>query len=215
MKNDRINSNRRSDDALIESVAAGDRCAMAELFRRHNVHIFRFVTRLIGDANVAEDIVNDVFLDVWRLARQFEGRSQVSTWLLSIARFKAFSKRRRRHDAELDESEAGLIPDEADTPEAAVLKADKSAQLRLCMNQLSGQHREILDLVYYHERTINEVAEITHAPRNTVKTRMFYARKHLASLLAGHEDFFREAADVNMAAVRCMAESVRLSSIEA
>jgi RNA polymerase sigma-70 factor, ECF subfamily len=215
MKNDRINSNRRSDDALIEGIAGGDQCAMAELFRRHNVHVFRFVTRLVGDANVAEDIVNEVFLDVWRHAGQFEARSQVSTWLLSIARFKVFSNRRRRRDAELDEPAAGLIPDESDTPEEAVLKTDKGAQLRFCMNQLSSPHREVLDLVYYHEKTIDEVAEIVHAPRNTVKTRMFYARKQLTLLLAGHVDFFRESADVKLAAIRRGTESVRLSSVEA
>jgi RNA polymerase sigma-70 factor (ECF subfamily) len=215
MKNDRIESNRRSDNDLIEGIAGGDQRAMAELFRRHNVHVFRFVTRLVGDANVAEDIVNEVFLDVWRHAGQFEARSQVSTWLLSIARFKVFSNRRRRRDAELDESAAGLIADESDSPEEAVLRTDKGAQLSLCINQLSGQHREVLDLVYYHERTIDEVAEIVHAPRNTVKTRMFYARKHLALLLAGHEDFFRESANVKMATIRRARESVPLSNVEA
>jgi RNA polymerase sigma-70 factor (ECF subfamily) len=187
-------SSRQSDEALIAAVAAGDEDAMRVLFGRHNVRIFRFVTRLVGDASLAEDIVSEVFVDVWRQASQFEGRSQVSTWILSIARFKALSERRRRHDAELDDNVALSIADQGDTPEEAVLKSDRSDQLRLCLTQLSREHREIVDLVYYHEKTIEEVAEIIQAPRNTIKTRMFYARKRLAQLLAAHQDFKRNAA---------------------
>ena|ERR1700693_1308178 len=184
----------RSDNALIEAISIGDRNAMQELFRRRNVQIFRFVIHLLNDANVAEDIVSEVFLDVWRHAGQFEGRSQVATWMLSIARFKALSDRRRRHDAQLDELVAESIPDDSDTPETAALKTDRSTQLRLCLKQLSREHREIIDLVYYHEKSIEEVAKIVHVPINTVKTRMFYARKRLAQLLSAYKDFCHEAA---------------------
>jgi RNA polymerase sigma-70 factor (ECF subfamily) len=178
-----------SDEILVGRIAAGDQAAMATLFRRHNTRVFRFVTRLVPDASLAEDIVSEVFADVWRQAGDFEGRSQVSTWMLSIARYKALSAWRRRQDVELDEFGADSIPDETDTPEEAMLRSDRSAQLRACLKQLSREHREIVDLVYYHDRTIEEVAEIINVPRNTVKTRMFYARKRLAQLLAGHQDF--------------------------
>ena len=145
--------------------------------------VYRFVLRLVNDPTLAEDLISDVFLDVWRQAGRFEARSAVSTWLLAIARFKALSALRKRPDEELDEEAAGNIWDTADTPEVALQKKDKSEILRECLKSLSPDHREIIDLVYYHEKSVEEVAEIVGIPEATVKTRMFYARKRLSELL--------------------------------
>jgi RNA polymerase sigma-70 factor (ECF subfamily) len=157
---------------------------MQALFARHNVRVYRFVLRLVNDEALAEDLVNEVFVDVWKNAGKFEGNSQVSTWILAIARFKALSALRRRKDASLDEAEAAAIPDTADNPEICLQKKDRVAILRECMSHLSRDHREIIDLVYYHEKSVDEVAEIVGVPKNTVKTRMFYARKRMSELLA-------------------------------
>ena len=172
-----------SDEVLIGRIANGDRLAMQVLFARHHVRVFRFVVRLVRNETTAEDMISEVFLDVWRQAGRFEGRSAVTTWLLSIARFKALSALRRRPDEELDEETAGAIEDPSDDPEVALEKKDKSAIIRKCLTGLSAEHREIIDLVYYHEKSVEEVAEIVGIPENTVKTRMFYARKKLAELL--------------------------------
>ena len=172
-----------SDEELIGRIASGDRLAMQVLFARHHVRVFRFVVRLVRNESTAEDLISEVFLDVWRQASRFEGRSAVSTWLLSIARFKAFSALRRRPDEELDEETAGAIEDPSDDPEVALEKKDKGAIIRKCLTGLSAEHREIIDLVYYHEKSVEEVAQIVGIPENTVKTRMFYARKKLAELL--------------------------------
>ena len=85
-----------SDDVLIGRIAGGDRLAMQVLFARHHVRIYRFVLRLLRDEMAAEDVIGDVFLDVWRQASRFEGRSAVSTWLIAIARFKIAGGNRRR-----------------------------------------------------------------------------------------------------------------------
>jgi RNA polymerase sigma-70 factor (ECF subfamily) len=183
-----------NDEALIAAIAAGDQRAMRTLYDRHHVRVFRFATRLVGDAATAEDVVSETFMDVWRQADRFEGRSAVTTWIMSIARFKALSVRRRRQEIDLDEKLAETIADQSSTPEQAVLEMDRSAQLRACLTQLSPDHREIVDLVYYHDKTIEEVAEIVGVPKNTVKTRMFYARKRLAQLLARYCDFEHLAA---------------------
>jgi RNA polymerase sigma-70 factor (ECF subfamily) len=172
-----------SDEVLIGRIAKGDRLAMQVLFARHQVRVYRFVLRLVGNQAVAEDLISEVFLDVWRQADRFEGRSAVSTWLLAIARFKALSSMRRKPDEELDEETAGAIEDRSDDPEVSVQKKDKSAALRKCLAALSPEHREVIDLVYYHEKTVQEVAEIVGIPEATVKTRMFYARKRLSELL--------------------------------
>jgi RNA polymerase sigma-70 factor (ECF subfamily) len=173
-----------SDEALVARIAEGDKLAMHSLFARHRTPVYRWLLRFVGNEAAAEDLVSEVFLDVWRQAGRFEGRSSVSTWLMSIARFKALSARRRRIDVELDETIEATLADPANDPEAALQDKDRGELMRRAVNQLSLQHREIVDLVYYHERSIEECAEILGIPAATVKTRMFYARKKLAELVA-------------------------------
>jgi RNA polymerase sigma-70 factor, ECF subfamily len=174
---------QRLDENLLESIAAGDKFAMQVLFQRHNVRVYRFVLRLTGNASLAEDIVSEVFLNVWRQAGTFEGKCQVTTWLLTIARHKAVSVLRRRTEAELDDAMAATIADPSDDAETVLDRKDRSKTIRECMTRLSPLHREIIDLVYYHEKSVDEVARIVGAPKSTVKTRMFYARSHMAKLL--------------------------------
>jgi RNA polymerase sigma-70 factor (ECF subfamily) len=178
-----VASQATSDEVLIGRIANGDRLAMQVLFARHHVRVYRFALRLVRNEATAEDLISEVFLDVWRQAGKFEGRSAVSTWLLAITRFKALSVLRRKPEEELDEATAEAIEDTSDTPEVALEKKEKGEVLRKCMEALSVEHREIIDLVYYHEKSVEEVAEIVGIPEATVKTRMFYARKRLAELL--------------------------------
>ena len=140
-----------SDEVLIARIAGGDRLAMQVLFARHHVRVYRFVLRLVRNEATAEDLISEVFLDIWRQADKFEGRSAVSTWMLSIARFKALSVLRKRPEQELNDETAERIEDQADDPETALAKKDKGAVLRQCLSALSAEHREIVDLVYYHE----------------------------------------------------------------
>jgi RNA polymerase sigma-70 factor (ECF subfamily) len=173
-----------ADSDLLDRIAVGDKLALQALFARHNVAVYRFLLRLVKNEALAEDLVNEVFVDVWKNADKFEGNSQVSTWILAIARFKALSALRRRKDASLDEVEAAAIPDSSDNPEICLQKKDRVAILRECMSHLSSDHREIIDLVYYHEKSVEEAAKIVGVPMSTVKTRMFYARKRMSELLA-------------------------------
>jgi RNA polymerase sigma-70 factor, ECF subfamily len=172
-----------SDQALIRAIAGGDRRAMQVLYGRHHARVYRFVLRLTNDPSLAEDLVSEVFFGVWRHAKGFEGKSQVSTWILAIARHKALSARKRHPDEQLSDNLANVVVDPADNAETMVQHQDRSAIIQKCLAQLSADHREVIDLVYYHDKTVEEVAEIIQAPRNTVKTRMFYARKCLGKLL--------------------------------
>jgi len=173
-----------SDEALVAQIAQRDKRALQQLYSRHHVRIYRFALRFLNDEAAAEDIVSEVFIDVWRQAERFEGRSQVTTWLLAIARNKALSLLRRRSSEELDDEVAEFIEDPSDNPEVAMLKSQRASVLQDCLTQLSPAHREIVDLVYYHEKSVEEVAEIISVPANTVKTRMFYARKRISELMA-------------------------------
>jgi RNA polymerase sigma-70 factor, ECF subfamily len=172
-----------SDETLISLIADGDKRAMQVLYARHNVRVYRFILRLTGNQSLAEDLVSEVFLDVWRQADGFEAKSQVSTWLLAIARYKALSALRRRTDEHLDDHMAASIEDTADDPETVVGTKDRNSIVQKCMTRLSPAHREVIDLVYYHEKSVDEVAKIVGVPAATVKTRMFYARSKMADLL--------------------------------
>ena len=173
-----------SDETLVAQIAQRDKHALQLLYSRHHVRIYRFALRFLNDEAAAEDTVSEVFIDVWRQAERFEGRSQVTTWLLAIARNKALSLLRRRSSEELDDEVAEFIEDPSDNPEAAMLKSQRASVLQDCLTQLSPAHREIVDLVYYHEKSVEEVTEIISVPANTVKTRMFYARKRIGELMA-------------------------------
>ena len=173
-----------SDEMLIRRIAQGDQLAMRTLFGRHRVPLYRWLLRLVGDEALADDLLSDVFLDVWRQAASFEARSSVSTWLLAIARHKALSARRRRPDAELDEKIASSVADPADDPEVALQKRTRADLLRRSLARLSPEHREVIDLVYFHGKSVKEVAQIIGIATATVKTRMFYARKKLADFVA-------------------------------
>src|SRR5215510_649280 len=106
-----------ADDVLIVSIGKGDKRAMVSLFMRHNVRIHRFVMRLTGKSSLAEDVVSEVFLDIWRGAAEFSGKSNVSTWLLGIARNKTMSALRRRTEAVYDYDVAADLVDDTDDPE--------------------------------------------------------------------------------------------------
>src|SRR6266446_6971197 len=175
-----------SDKTLTRRIAAGDQSAMRALFARYRVKVYRWLLCLVVDEALAEDLLSDVFLDVWRQAASFEARSSVSTWLLAIARYKALSARRRRTDAELDEATVSTVPDIADDPEVALQKKNRAEALRQSLPRLSPEHREVIDLAYYHRESVKEIAEIVSISKATVKTRMFYARRKLAEL--GRDD---------------------------
>jgi RNA polymerase sigma-70 factor (ECF subfamily) len=180
-----------SDEALLAQIAGGDRLAMRNLYLRHERRVFRFALRMLGDRCLAEEVLSEVFFDVWKKAEHFQGRSAVSTWLLGIARHKALTAAatKSRPFESLDGAAAINVVDPAADQDAAMLAYERGVILRRCLAALSPEHREIIDLVYYQEMTIKQIADLLAIPENTVKTRMFYARKRLAALVeaAGSE----------------------------
>ena len=171
------------DGQLIAQVAATDEAAMRELFLRHRQKVSAFIRRVLSDEAVVEELTSEVFLEVWRGARNFQGRSAVTTWIFSIAHYRALNVLKKRGEDNWDEDDALQIADERDDPEVTAQKADKSALLRRCSEELTPLQREIIDLVYYHEMSVREVSEVLDIPEGTVKTRLFKARNRLEKLL--------------------------------
>jgi RNA polymerase sigma-70 factor, ECF subfamily len=175
------------DRTLITAMAGGDAKALERLFVRNQTRVFRYLTRVVRNDAMAEELLNEVFMAAWQGAARYEGRSEPATWLISIAHNKAVSAlRKRREVSGIDEDAAHAIEDDADSPEVTSQKLDKAAHMRRAMAALSADHREILDLVYYQEQSVSEAAEILAIPEATVKTRMFYARKKLSQVLKAH-----------------------------
>lgn len=171
------------DQELVRRVANGDELALRTLFARHATRTFRYVLGLVRNEAVAEEVTNEAFLEVWRHAGNYRRGSAFSTWLIAIARNKALSRLRKRHDDLLSEGLAEAQPDPSDNPEIIAIKRSKAEAIRDCLGRLSDAHREIIDIVYYHEKSVAEASEILGIPQNTVKTRMFHARRQLSELL--------------------------------
>jgi RNA polymerase sigma-70 factor, ECF subfamily len=174
-----------SDRTLLECIGDGDQAALRALMLRHQTRIYRFVMRFIRDRGLAEDIVSDTFVAVWRQAADFENRSSVATWLLAIARYKALSARERLvapHES-LDEIAATLV-DPGHAPDAGIERRDSSRFLRQCLDALPAEQAELLDLVYFRDKSVREAAVITGVSENTVKSRMYLGRRKLATMLS-------------------------------
>jgi RNA polymerase sigma-70 factor (ECF subfamily) len=172
------------DQISLMAVATGDRLALQKLYVRYNVCVYRFLLRMVGDQAVAEEIMNEVFLEIWQHAGRYGGRFSPLTWMQAIGHNKAISTlRKRREVTGLADDEMPEIADPDDNPELTAQKEDKSRLIRACIERLSVKHRTILDLVYYQERSIGEVSKILNISGYTVKMRMFYARKKLSKAL--------------------------------
>ncbi len=182
-KGGRVMYESADDNHLMARIARADETAMETLFTRHQGRVFGFIHRILRNDALAEELTNEVFMEVWRGARNYQGRSSATTWVLSIAHYRSLNVLRKKREQNWDEDDAIQIADERDDPEVAAQKADKGAILHKCSNALSPMHREIIDLVYFHEMSIKEASEVLDVPEGTVKTRLFKARKRLEELL--------------------------------
>jgi RNA polymerase sigma-70 factor, ECF subfamily len=174
-----------SDEVLIDQIAKGNQAAIRTLMSRHQARVSRFILRFVGDRNLVEDLVCDTFFAAWQQAPHFERRSSVATWLLAIARYKALSARERRSlpTEPLDEIAAATLVDATPRPDAMIEREDTARFLRQCLAALPPEQAVLIDLVYYRDKSVKEAALLTGVPENTVKSRMFLARKKLAAML--------------------------------
>lgn len=170
-----------SDLDLVGAIAGGDVSALNELYTRHGASLLNYLTSLLHDRQLAEEVLQDVMLAVWENAAHFRGESKVRTWLLSIARNRAINSQRRYTPAlvELDESAFS-----ADT--TPLEKAERDAQrllLQQAIQQLPPFHQEILVLIFYHQLSGPEVAEVLGVTLGTVKSRLHRAKEMLRRTL--------------------------------
>jgi len=183
------------DEKLMAQIATGEQAALRTLFTRHYSRVYRFVSRFVKDRDAVEEVVNDTFLIAWQQAPRFEGRSRVATWLLGIARYRALGavKARQAHPESMEQHEATLV-DPSERVDARMQREDSSHYLKRCLAMLPREQALLIELHYFSDKSLKEAAALTGVPLNTIKTRMFLARKKLATMLV-NEDSGSAAAD--------------------
>lgn len=172
-----------SDGQLLARIANGDHEAVTALYHRLERPLFAFLVKTLRDREAAADVLNETMLDVWRQAGRFEGKSSVATWIYAIAHHKAISWLRRRREVELNDETNAEIADDAPLADSRLAANDVAAAIGRLMEKLSVDHRVVLQLAYFQEFSVSQIAEVLDCPENTVKTRMFYARQRLRALL--------------------------------
>jgi RNA polymerase sigma-70 factor (ECF subfamily) len=178
-------SGRVADDnrQVVERIARGDRGALAELYTAYQVPLFRYLLGLTADRGVAEEILQDTLLAVWKSAGTFEGRSSVQTWLIGIARRQAHNTLRKRALPRADLAELELLPDRGPDPEDEVLARAARDDLAEAIRRLAPVHREILTLTFNQGLSYSEMARICGVPEGTIKSRLSNAKRALRALL--------------------------------
>jgi len=170
--------------ALFARVVGGDRAAFEELYRLYHPRLTRFLLNLVRRPALVEEVLDDTMMVVWNRADSFNGASKLSTWIFAIAYRKAM-KGLKRQDEAVEDKEAENRVSDAATPEEESSRHRINALLMRAMDELSAAHRAVVDLTYFHELGYREIATILECPVDTVKTRMFHARRHLRRRLAG------------------------------
>jgi len=168
----------------IRRIAAGDRRAFEELYAVYAKRVFRFMIRMVRDEGRAEELVNDVLVEVWKSAGRFEGRSKPSTWIFGIAHHKGLNALRGKKVQLTELDEASPIADPKEGADVAVDRATLRQRVQSVLGALSPDHRTVVELTFFHGLSYPEIAEAIGCPTGTVKTRMFHAKKRLGPLLA-------------------------------
>lgn len=165
---------------LINEMSKGNEDAFNQLYEITHGRVFKYLYRLTGNQQMAEDILIDTFTETWRSVKKYKGYSKVFTWMLGIARNLAMNEFRKR---KMDEYEVDDDRAYSANQFHAFTETETSQILQEALNRLPIKHREILDLVFLHEMRYEDISQIINIPINTVKTRVFYAKEKLKSII--------------------------------
>jgi len=171
-----------ADSALIERMMAGDENALATLYDRYSGMLYGLLLRILKDTQAAEEVLQDLFLQLWRTANRYDAsRGSMTAWLMVMARNRAIS-RLRRGDRHVTDDPDGYLLESAAAPgnlEDEAVRLQMATRLRAAMAGLPGEQREALELAYFEGMTQTEIAERTGAPLGTVKSRVRAALQSL------------------------------------
>ena len=169
--------------ALLRGVGRGRRADFESLYRLYHPRLQRFLSQLTRHAELVEEVLDDTMMVVWQKPDAFDGRSKLSTWIFGIA-YRKTMKALGRLDLPQEDVDPDMQADPALNPEQLLNLVQVQARLQAAMSELSADHRAVVELCYFHGMAHGEIAEVVGCPPETVKTRMFYARRRLRLLLA-------------------------------
>lgn len=172
-----------SDPQLVARIGQGDRSALAQLYRELEKPVFRFIRSRLNDPFESADLLHDVFIEVWRSASRFEGRSKVKTWIFGIAYRKVVDLHRKRGRMTVSDNIPESV-DESPGAEACLAAGQEAVHVRYCMGKLKDDHRSAIAMAFYDDMTYSEIAEVAEVPEGTIKTRIFHAKKLLLHCLS-------------------------------
>lgn len=172
------------DLRLLARVRARELDAFEALYRLYHPRLARFLLNLLHRPQLVEEVLNDTLFVVWERCDTFRGASKLSTWIFAIGYRKAM-KALRRLDEPVEDLNSELRPSGDDLPDAPFGRRRAQDALAAALTKLSPDHRTVVDLTYFHEMNYREIAAIMDCPIDTVKTRMFHARRHLRRLMDG------------------------------
>ncbi len=184
-KNNPKTDDRTEDTNLLKLIESGDRDAFSTLYLKYQPRFLKYCTRVLqNDVALAADIVDEAMIEIWKSAGNFAGKSLPSTWMYSIMRFRLIGYLRKNKEILLEDDSAAInMEDTALRPDEELELSQTNNSLVKQLGLLSDKHREVLELVYFKELSVKEVALTLDISEGTVKTRMFYARKHLKEIL--------------------------------
>ncbi|MDY1548482.1 RNA polymerase sigma factor [Luteibacter sahnii] len=171
-----------TDRILLQRMAAGDRAALATMYRAYHGRLTRFLNRLTRRADIIEEVINDCFWIVWQKAATFQGDSRVSTWIMGIA-YRCGLKSLRQHGSEPVDEDS--LPEDRTPSHDPDEDREMRDWLGRGLDRLSSEQRVVVELVYGIGHSLDEVAAIMQCPVGTVKARLFHARVKLRNLLPG------------------------------
>jgi RNA polymerase sigma-70 factor (ECF subfamily) len=179
-----VSNKANQDTILLTRIADGDREAFADLYLSYQPRLIKFCSRILkNDVALAADIVDEAMIEIWKSAGSFSGRSQPSTWIHSIARYRLIGYLRKNKELlQSDSSEWENFEDEALLPDEAIMLSERNKRIIQCLKKLSKKHREVIELVYFKEFSIKHIANMLDISENTVKTRLFYGRTKLKEI---------------------------------
>jgi len=177
-------ASRDAEELLMARIRAKDLEAFEELYRTYRTRLARFLFKLVHRPEIVEEVTNDTLMVVWNRADTFKGESKLSTWVFAIA-YRTAMKALRRQDEPIEDPLADQRVSLDPTPEDELGRGRMQALLAQAISELSAEHRAVVEFTYFHEMGYREIAQIMSCPVDTVKTRMFHARRHLKRRLAG------------------------------
>ncbi len=169
--------------ALLNSIASQDETAFEQFYHRFESRLYRFIQTKLPDPFEAADILNEVFLDVWKQADRYKGQSKVSTWLFSIAHYKTIDKLRKKRPEQISDDKLNHVTDTSPDSISHLIDAQNNKDIHYCLETLKPAHRSVMELTFFEEMSYKDIAIVVDCPENTVKTRMFHAKQAMKRCL--------------------------------